>query len=178
MRKLRWSRLGPGLALAAGGAELLWYAWTVEHVGWWWVATIALVSGLLLIRAGIYVPARPSKRLGELLLEKGWTSEGQLGEALARQHHTKQRLGQILVEMGAITRFQLVEALQEQARYLDKPKPSPGGIGISSARDLARGREAGLVGLIPKVLAWLEQGEEPKGVLYWLLVVLSETFSV
>jgi predicted transcriptional regulator len=68
-----------------------------------------------------------AKRVGELLLEKGWITKKQLREALARQRDSNQLLGKILVEMGAITRSQLIEALEEQLRHGGGPKPSPRG---------------------------------------------------
>jgi hypothetical protein len=61
-------------------------------------------------------PPKPAPYLGELLLEKKWINEFQLGNALLRQHYTKTPIGQILVEMKAISPMQLAEALQEQRK--------------------------------------------------------------
>lgn len=53
-------------------------------------------------------------RLGELLIEAGVISEGQLDEALAVQKKTRKRLGDILIERNIVTSSELIEALQTQ----------------------------------------------------------------
>ncbi len=54
------------------------------------------------------------KRLGELLCEKAYLDEADLGVALAEQKVTHRRLGQILLELGYVTQAQLNEALAVQ----------------------------------------------------------------
>jgi hypothetical protein len=53
------------------------------------------------------------KRIGELLLERGAITQGQLEAALQSQQQTHQRLGAALVAQGAITEKTLAHALSE-----------------------------------------------------------------
>ncbi|MGE5294234.1 MAG: GspE/PulE family protein [Solirubrobacterales bacterium] len=55
------------------------------------------------------------KKLGELLCEKAYLDEGDLGVALAEQKVKHRQLGQILLELGYVTQAQLNEALAIQA---------------------------------------------------------------
>jgi len=55
------------------------------------------------------------RRLGELLCEKAYLDESDLGVALAEQKVRHRRLGQILLELGYVTPAQLNEALAIQA---------------------------------------------------------------
>jgi general secretion pathway protein E len=52
--------------------------------------------------------------LGEMLIERGLVSEGQLEKALARQREKGCRLGQTLVDMGALEEDKLLPVLAEQ----------------------------------------------------------------
>ncbi len=54
------------------------------------------------------------RRLGELLCEKAYLDEADLGVALAEQQVTHRRLGQILLDLGYVTAAQLNEALSIQ----------------------------------------------------------------
>ena len=125
-----WGRLGFGLGLAACAGVVFGYAWTLQSTTWWWVGAATLLSGLLLVLSGIlargHLPRGPAPFLGELLVFKGWITDGQLADALVRQHHTHAPLGQILVEMKAITPSQLGQALEEQISYGDVPERSRG----------------------------------------------------
>jgi hypothetical protein len=109
-----------------------------------------------------------------MLQEKGWIREEQLAQALARQRKSKQLLGRILVEMGAVTRSQLVEVLQEQLEYGRKQRSSSEAEGSSPRPEPSAAHEERLASLVPRVLEWLQRGREPREVLYWLLMVLSE----
>ena len=55
-----------------------------------------------------------SKRIGEILLEKGYITEAQLHDALLEQKLGDKFLGQILQDKGAIDANKLVEALSIQ----------------------------------------------------------------
>jgi type II secretion system protein E len=55
------------------------------------------------------------KKLGELLCERAYLDEANLGLALAEQKIKHRRLGQILLELGYVTAAQLNEALSVQA---------------------------------------------------------------
>ncbi len=55
------------------------------------------------------------KRLGEVLCEKAYLDENDLGVALAEQKVKHRRLGEILLELGYVTQAQLNEALAIQA---------------------------------------------------------------
>ena len=54
-------------------------------------------------------------RIGEILTEKGYVTEGQIGQALAYQkEHRDMRVGQILMELGFVTEMQVLEALADR----------------------------------------------------------------
>lgn len=61
-------------------------------------------------------PSVTRKRLGEILVESGAISEGQLAEALARQKASKCFLGQALVELGYINQSDLISLLVKQCK--------------------------------------------------------------
>ncbi len=52
--------------------------------------------------------------LGQMLMNYGLISEGDLRKALSRQQKEKKRLGKILVSMGLVTYAQVAEVLEEQ----------------------------------------------------------------
>jgi len=54
------------------------------------------------------------RRLGEILLERGYASVGELHTALEASHRHKGRLGSQLLRLGFVTEKQLLEALAEQ----------------------------------------------------------------
>lgn len=56
------------------------------------------------------------RRLGEILLERGWITHEQLYRALEKQQHARGRLGTALVEIDALSEEQLQQALSEQQR--------------------------------------------------------------
>ena len=66
-------------------------------------------------------PTQPTKRIGEILLEKGLISRNQLDQALARQRASKEFLGEILVQLGAIRPEVLLDALSEQFHIPQEP---------------------------------------------------------
>jgi len=126
-------RLAFGLGLTAAAGVVFGHAWTAESTGWWWVGALTALSGLLVILSGLALRSRPPEEapprlpkphLGDLLVRRGWITDGQLANALARQNYTKRPLGQILMEMGAISPSQLSEALKEQGLE-PSPAPSP-----------------------------------------------------
>jgi len=130
-------RLGFGLGLTAAAGAVFGYAWTAESTAWWWVGALTALSGLLVILSGLALrsawrggrppeepPRLPKPSLGDLLVHKGWITDGQLANALARQNYTKRPLGQILVEMGVISPGQLSEALRDQG-LTPPPAASP-----------------------------------------------------
>ena len=55
------------------------------------------------------------KRLGEILLERGFATVGELHTALEACHRHRSRLGTQLLRLGFVTEKQLLEALSEQA---------------------------------------------------------------
>jgi hypothetical protein len=57
---------------------------------------------------------KSAKRIGEILLEKGFISEAQLHDALLEQKISDKFLGMILIDRGFITDHDLLEALSEQ----------------------------------------------------------------
>lgn len=65
-------------------------------------------------------PAQNRKkiRLGDLLVEAGLISEGQLGVALQEQKHTGKKIGRVLVDMGLVPENKLLTTLSQ---HLDIP---------------------------------------------------------
>src|SRR3989338_4566765 len=60
------------------------------------------------------VMRKPAKRIGEILLEKGFIAEAQLADALLEQKLNNVFLGEILIKKGWINERNLLEALSEQ----------------------------------------------------------------
>ena len=56
-------------------------------------------------------------RLGRLLVNRGYLSDGQLEESLKLQRDTGERLGEIVVQAGWITERELHRVLKHQTRY-------------------------------------------------------------
>lgn len=56
-------------------------------------------------------------RLGRLLVNRGYLSEGQLDEGLRLQRETGQRLGEVLIQAGWISEKELHRVLKHQSRY-------------------------------------------------------------
>jgi hypothetical protein len=54
------------------------------------------------------------RRLGDIVVERGLVSEGQLQHALDQQRETGRKLGEILVELGYLTRVALAGVISEQ----------------------------------------------------------------
>lgn len=61
---------------------------------------------------------RKKIRLGDLLVEAGLISEGQLGLALQEQKHTGKKIGRVLVDMGLVPENKLLNTL---SKHLDIP---------------------------------------------------------
>lgn len=58
------------------------------------------------------------RRLGEIFVERGFVTQEELDDALARQNQTGERLGEALVALGVISKFELAGALAEQMAVL------------------------------------------------------------
>lgn len=58
--------------------------------------------------------ARPKRKLGEILLEKGLVAEAQINEAVLLQQQHGKFLGQVLLDKGWISERQMIEAISEQ----------------------------------------------------------------
>jgi len=56
-------------------------------------------------------------RLGRLLINRGYLSEGQVGEGLRLQRETGQRLGEVFIQAGWISERELHRVLKHQSRY-------------------------------------------------------------
>ena len=54
------------------------------------------------------------RRLGDIFVDRGLITEGQLQQALAHQRGTGTKLGEVLVELGFITRVALAGIITEQ----------------------------------------------------------------
>jgi type IV pilus assembly protein PilB len=57
---------------------------------------------------------KSSKRIGEILIDKGYITEAQLHDSLMEQKINAEFLGKILIGKGVISDRQLIEALSEQ----------------------------------------------------------------
>lgn len=57
---------------------------------------------------------RLRKRLGEILVERGFLTKGQLNEALQKQEQSGQKLGKVLLQERMVSEQQLAECLAEQ----------------------------------------------------------------
>ena len=57
---------------------------------------------------------RNQKKLGEILIEKGLISDGQLKEVLAEQRNSKDFLGAILIKSKRVSESEVLAALAEQ----------------------------------------------------------------
>ncbi len=69
------------------------------------------------------VPKRP---IGEIFVEKGFITSGQLEDALVEQKLSGRKLGEILVSQGKLSRLRLWDALEDQASDFEPTKPSGG----------------------------------------------------
>ncbi|TYC63766.1 pilus assembly protein PilB [Marinobacter sp. BW6] len=56
-------------------------------------------------------------RLGRLLINRGYLSEGQVDEGLRLQRETGQRLGEVFIQAGWISEKELHRVLKHQSRY-------------------------------------------------------------
>ena len=59
------------------------------------------------------------RRLGEIFVDRGFVTQDELDQALARQRQTGERLGEALVAQGVISKFELAGALAEQMAALE-----------------------------------------------------------
>ena len=125
--------------MAAIAGLVFGHAWTLQAAAWWWIGAATLSSGTLLVLSGVFargtLPKGAAPFLGDLLVFKGWVTDGQLADALVRQHHTGRPLGRILVEMKLLSPSQLAQALEEQLEYRDTPNRSDASADESQASD-------------------------------------------
>jgi hypothetical protein len=54
------------------------------------------------------------KLLGELMVEKGLITSGQLRDALREQRRSQEKLGRVLVQMGYVSELDMFRAVSEQ----------------------------------------------------------------
>ncbi|AIY87460.1 MULTISPECIES: GspE/PulE family protein [unclassified Thermotoga] len=80
---------------------------------------------------------RRYRKLGEILLEKGFITREELDKALEIQKEERKPLGEVLIETGYITEDQLLEALSEQ-------------YGVPILKELPKNIPLNVVGSIPK----------------------------
>lgn len=125
---MRWGRLIFGFVMGVTAGVSLGYACWRGGTTLWAVGLVSLAIGVAstlsaVCRFGarraepIDSPnwnASAAPPLGQMLVNYGLVSEGDLQKALARQEKEKKRLGQILVGMGLVTYAQVAEVLEEQ----------------------------------------------------------------
>lgn len=119
-------RLALGLTLAVLAGVVFGHAITSRQTLGWVTGLITLLCGALLILSTVYVrrgrPRSMAQPLGHILVTRGWITDSQLSEALARHHREGRPIGQILVDMRVITPVQLSRALGDQGPgALDSP---------------------------------------------------------
>lgn len=83
-----------------------------------------------------------TKKLGQLLVERGWITGEQLIRAIQSQRMVGGRIGTCLLEMDVLTEDRLLDALSEQLRV-----PAAG-------IDMLRGIDTGTVDLVPAKVAF------------------------
>ena len=93
------------------------------------------------------------RRLGDIVVERGLITDGQLQQALARQAGTSNKLGEVLVELGFITRVALAGVISEQWDELRLSQRGQKTAEIGEARTSASGSPV----VDPALLARLEQ---------------------
>jgi hypothetical protein len=114
------------MAVTAG--VTIGYAWSSWTAALWPAALLALALGVVCTLSAVrrlrsidrelaespewHEYAAPP--LGQMLLNYGLISEGDVDKALAHQKKSGKRLGQVLVEMRLVTHAQLAEVLEEQ----------------------------------------------------------------
>ncbi|MFQ5471085.1 MAG: ATPase, T2SS/T4P/T4SS family [Gammaproteobacteria bacterium] len=65
-------------------------------------------------QAAFEIKSQPSKRLGDILIDNGFVTAGQIAEARNDQEQSGMRLGQILIDKGWVTEEQMITSLSEQ----------------------------------------------------------------
>jgi chromosome segregation ATPase len=104
----------------------------------------------------------PKRPIGEIFVEKGFITSGQLEDALEEQKLSGRKLGEILVSQGKLSRLRLWDALEDQASDFEPTKP-PGGTelpGLRVASD-AIASDATPRALEPTVETWQPPAYEP-----------------
>jgi hypothetical protein len=66
------------------------------------------------IRVVNHMDTAAKRRLGDIFVDRGLITDGQLQQALTRQRETSGKLGEVLVELGFITRVELAGVISEQ----------------------------------------------------------------
>ena len=90
------------------------------------------------------------RRLGEIFVERGFVSQGELDQALTRQRQTGERLGEALVAQGVISKFELTGALAEQMAALgESDKESDGSVEPGTVHQLPARDESDAAAAIP-----------------------------
>jgi hypothetical protein len=77
---------------------------------------VAELEELVARRAASTKPRHSGRRLGALLLTRGYLVQSELDYALARQAATGRRLGEVVVELGLVPEHVVVELIAEQLR--------------------------------------------------------------
>lgn len=80
----------------------------------------------------------PRPRLGDLLLEKGLCTSGELRRALAQQQRWGGPLGEYVVALGLVPELELVQTLSEQLRLPHVDLDQPQAIDVEAAALLPR----------------------------------------
>jgi chromosome segregation ATPase len=78
--------------------------------------------------------AAPKRPIGEIFVERGFITSGQLEDALEEQKLSGRKLGEILVSQGKLSRLRLWDALEDQAASFETPKPEASGSGLPGLR--------------------------------------------
>jgi len=124
-----WGYLCLAFLLFLAGGLLIAFAAYDGGAALWAIAILVPLLGVLVIAARMLREHRPRKvkpessvewretaapPLGQMLLNYGLITEGDLNRVLERQKKDGKRLGRLLVDMGLVTHQQVAEVLEEQ----------------------------------------------------------------
>ncbi len=115
------AQVAEGLALHADTGQLL--GEVLVSLGYLTRSQLQRSLATAITRGGTVLLDRPP--IGEILIGLQFISESQLNQALTQQRQDPRRLGEILISQGVTTDQRLFEALGVQSRMAQREKPAP-----------------------------------------------------
>ena len=104
----------------------------------------------------------PKRPIGEIFVERGFITSGQLEDALDEQKLSGRKLGEILVSQGKLSRLRLWDALEDQAASFEVDPKSPstdGGTGMPGLRVASEALADGASSHTPNPELWQPKPE-------------------